>query len=116
MKDINEDRADIYAAMAAAEEEEAAERSARNPFTKRANISDTILVPMGDGTAEVPSMDYVRRLERMVREQARIIERFERQFHRIDAKLRTHRTTINGQSSRINDVNRELDQKIDRRD
>jgi hypothetical protein len=112
----NEDRADIYAAMSEIEDSEAADRAARNPFLK--NTSSRVnTIPLADGkTVEVPSVEYVQELERFIRQQAKQLEKYERQFHRIDAHLRTQRAHINVQGTRINGLNQELDQKIDRRD
>lgn len=113
-----DDRADIYAAMAAMEEQEATERAARNPFAQRAEQQkqQAVRVQAEGGTAEVPTITYVRELERLVREQARKIEKFEREFHRISAKMRQQRIIAHGQNNRLNDVVRDLDYKIDRRD
>ena len=114
----NGDRSDIYAAMAEMEEEEAAERSKANPFAQyRQQAKDrSVTVRVGEGTAEVATTAYVRELERLVRDQARKIEKFERQFHRIAASMKNQRSQLHGQNNRINDVVRDLDQKIDRRD
>lgn len=118
-EDLNEDanRAAIYAAMMDAEEDEVERKRSKNPLFQQSDAARTVTIPLADGqSVEVPSMAYVRELERLIRAQATLLDKFERQFHRVEHKLRTHRSAINGHNSRINDVGRELDQKIDRRD
>lgn len=57
----------------------------------------------------VPSVSYVTSLERQVTEQSR-------EILRLKAAVKQMRTLINQHSGELNDVNRELDRKINLRD
>ncbi len=114
----NNDRASIYAAMAAFDEEEQEERAKNNPFARHRQMQATqsVKVTVDGQTCDVATHAYVRELERTIKAQAAKIEKFERQFHRIAAAMKNQRVNMHGQTNRINDAFRELDQKIDRRD
>lgn len=101
----DEERAAIYAAM---DEDDNESIQTINTIVPNKGV-------LVDGTP-VPTLEYVRHLERVIKTQDENIKRIERQLARVTSLLRTHRSSIHGQNSRINDVARELEQKIDRRD
>ncbi len=106
-------RAAIYAAMT---DDEEAEDSIGTKLMPIDESRDFTTVIVNEKKVQVPTLEYTRRLEQTIQQQGRTIQRFERQFNRMASLLRTHRSSLNGQSNRINDVVRDLDSKIDRRD
>ena len=60
-------------------------------------------------TIDVPSARYVNFLERTITDQAR-------QLLRMNSEIKKQRAALNGLIGDINDVNRELDRKINMRD
>lgn len=106
-------RAAIYAAMT---DDDDTEEVVGIKLMPTDDSRDFTTVIVNDKKVQVPTLDYMRRLEQTIQQQARTIQRFERQFNRMASLLRTHRSSLNGQSNRINDVVRDLDSKIDRRD
>jgi hypothetical protein len=107
---ISEDgRSAIYAAMA---DEEAPERKGIDAE----QTSRFVTLNLNGKVMVLPTMTYVANLERLVQTQARAIQRHERQFHRIAAILRNQRGAHSGTTSALADLQRDLDNKIDRRD
>lgn len=117
---LSEDaRADIYAAMAEDEDEAEDARHYAKPLISGGAVNltgKTVQVQVGDKMVEVATGAYVRRLEQIVQEQDRAMKRQERLLRALGALVRQQRTAANHHATKINDVQRSLDNKIDRRD
>lgn len=114
------DRADIYAAMEADEEAASDEARLSKPMVNPAHLNlfggQSIPVPVGDKMIDVATLAYVRRLERIVQTQDLAIKKMERMFRALEQSLRQTRTVANNGQSRLTEMSRDLEQKIDRRD
>lgn len=113
MMESDETRADIYAAMIDDDDDGA---PASNVITSTENTKNFTTILVNDSKVQVPTLEYVRRLEQTITTQNALLQKLERQLNRVNSLLRNHRSTIHGQANRINDVIRDLDSKIDRRD
>lgn len=108
-----DERAEIYAAMTELDEDDIFKST--TVLSKTNALFTTILLPDGKPIA-VPSVEYVQSLEKLLIQLREQLKKHERFFNRIDAKFRTHKSVINGHSNKMNDMDREMKQKIDRRD
>lgn len=125
MKD-NEDKpllefasADIYAAMAADEEDAEDERLMSRPLIQGGLVNlhgRSVPVQVGDKTVEVATSAYVARLENIVREQKLAIQKQERLIKALGQMIRAQKSTTGHHADNINSIKRDLDYKIDRRD
>ena len=113
------DRADIYAAMAAQEDEadDAAmlEKPMVNPSVFNLHGGAGSKLVIDDRTVEVANLVYVQRLEQLLREQDIRLKKMDRVIHSLGVELRQQRQTINKQSGRLLEMSGDIDNKIDRR-
>lgn len=112
--------ADIYAAMAEDDEAESDAARLNKPLVNPAHLNlqggQSVPFPVGDRTIDVATLAYVRRLERVVQTQDLAIKKMERMFRALEQSLRQTRTVANNGQSRLAEMSRDLEQKIDRRD
>lgn len=62
---------------------------------------------------EVPSLEYVSRLERIVAQQGRMLEQQRRMLNRLINRMTAARGVINRHDQHLHEVRQELDKKID---
>lgn len=73
-------------------------------------------IRFGAITYDVPSMEYVLRLEQLVSNQAQKITRMEHALNKLERMINGTRKFIKSQSKHINEMQIDLDQKIDIRE
>lgn len=105
------DRRALLAAQYQNDDEDEDIGGAAGLHTFRPNEQMAILA---DGT-QVPTLIYVQRLEQLVRQQQKSLDRLQRELARLNSAVARQRQSLNLHSSRIGDMGRELDSKIDRR-
>jgi hypothetical protein len=112
--------ADIYAAMADDEDDAADNRMMSRPLIGGGGtvnlVGRTVPVTVGDKTVDVPTMAYISRLEAIVHAQKLALEKTNRMMRMLEQMLRQQKTALAHHANNINDMGREIDYKIDRRD
>lgn len=112
----SEARASIYAAMMADEEDEedqaAAEKSTYVPFGSVKSVP----IKIAERDYEVATTAYVQQLERTIQKQDATIRKMERAIQNLASANRNHRVAINRSISNAQEMQREIDNKIDGRD
>ncbi len=109
----DEERAALYAAMREIEDETDDEDDKLSQEFHVPKSSKDVATLAG-GTM-VPTLAYIQKLEQIVKQQQKTIDRHERSFARLASAIRGNRSSLQQQSSRVNDLSRDLDNKIDRR-
>ncbi len=107
------DRDELLAAMYNSDEPE--KQTTKEP-DEGIGFSRTRKIKVGIIEYEVPTVEYVNRLELMVMQQARVIETQRRQMERIKGSIMTTRNFIRRQTGRIADMQMELEGKVDYRE
>ena len=65
---------------------------------------------------EVPTPEYISRLELLVQHQARTIDQLSQQIHKLQRFMSGTRKFIKGQTKHITEIKQELDNKVDERE
>jgi hypothetical protein len=73
-------------------------------------------IKFGAITYDVPSMEYVIRLEQLVSNQSQKINRMEQAISKLERMVNGTRKFIKSQTKHINEIQHDLDQKIDIRE
>ena len=108
----DEERAALYAAMREMEDEPDEDGNPSQEFHVPTSSKD--VATLAGGTM-VPTLAYIQKLEQIVTQHQKTIDRHERSFARLASAIRGNRSSLQQQSSRVNDISRDLDNKIERR-
>lgn len=74
------------------------------------------IVRVGPISYELPTLDYVNRLEQLIVRQGQLIERQRRQLERLQGAAIGTRNFIRRQTGRLQDMQNDLDSKVDYRE
>lgn len=108
------DRDELYAAMYNDEEEP--EKTKEPSYIDPTGFSRTKKIRVGAVEYEVPTIEYVSRLEQLVLRQARVINQQKRHLERLEGFVLSTRNFIRRQTNRIAEIQTDLDGKIDYRE
>lgn len=112
ISELSED--DRHALLAALYGEEPEKK--KNVHIEPTGFSKTRKVYVGAISYELPTVDYVTRLEMMVTNQAKLINQMQQSISKLENMANKTRKFIRGQTGRITEMQHELDQKIDIRE
>ncbi len=114
------DRSEIYAAMDQQTDDDEDAAYLAKPLIGggilNLNGGKSVPVQVGEKTIDAATLAYVQKLEKIVHEQGLALKKQERLLKSFVQMTKTTRTQAAASHNRLNEVSRELDQKIDRRD
>jgi hypothetical protein len=93
-----------------------APNEARKVNLEPSGVRRTRDIQVGAIKYEVPTIEYLNRLEQMIMAQAQIIEKQRRDLSRLDSFVISTRNFIRRQTTRIGEMQINLDSKLDVRD
>ena len=116
--DLSEDyeASDIYAAMSEIDDDVVDAKRFTKPLVGGGAmnfVGKTVSVETNGKTVDVPTTVYVEKLENVIRRQEQAIAKLEHQVRTINYLFRSQKTVV---AKTLNDLRREVDNKIDRRD
>jgi hypothetical protein len=108
------DRAELLSAMYQDDEVEnkASDVSPIDPT----GFNRTRRIRVGIVEYQVPTVEYVSRLEQLIAQQARTIEQQKRSIERLEGFVLSTRNFIRRQTSRIQEIQTDLESKVDLRE
>ena len=110
--DTPPDRDEIYAAMYGKMEPE----KKKDVHIDPTGFNRTRKIMVGAIPYEVPTVAYVARLEQIVARQAMMIRRLEQEMNTMQKFVNGTRKFMKGQTKHINEMQHDLDNKIDARE
>lgn len=117
MKDNITESADIYAAMAEIDEyhedKKAEDKAIMAPFGTKTKV---VVVGSDGKLYEVPTSAYISQLEHLVKMQATEIKNLGRQIRSLSSAISSQKLSVMSTNRRLENTQKELDNKIDRRD
>lgn len=114
-KILSED-ANIYAAMIEDEDEEKDATVAAKKVSVPFGGHKSVPVAFGEKTIDAASLAYVQQLERIIQKQKLELQKLDRTVKTLSYMIKNQRDHANSSTRTLQDIKRELDNKIDRRD